>query len=419
MSQRWFEMIILIIAFLVATAPWTRAADRDPEVDAIVQRLVEHMSTAETLRAQINMEWRCDDADRPLIEAAKYTMAYAAPDKLVVKRKKGDIGATIVSDGESLYVELPFRESYVHDESGTSPGALQQGLQAAGVTTNMPGFQLLGAIIGGNLEQVLMDGVMKTKHLGVESAGGERCDHIRLEKTNTWAECWISQDKEPALMRFVFDMSGDEQRIGDRGLSGHVRGLKAEVSFKKWKFNRSVRDRMFAVKPHKKFQPAASLTALVTQRPPHPMLGKPAPKITLAHLDGGKFDLADLRDDHIVVVDFWATWCGPCRAAFPTLIDVTRSFAGQGVKFYAVNVNEQSDVVKNYLKSTGFDLQVIMDEQGKVARAYHANALPQTVIIDKDGTIQVVHQGVSPTLRKELTDELGALVAGKKLAQKQ
>ncbi|MGB0716258.1 MAG: redoxin domain-containing protein [Phycisphaerae bacterium] len=418
MSQRWFELIILIIAFLVATSPFTRADDQPRDAEAIVRGMIDHMDQVSTFRTQANMEWRCDDPDFPLIDAVKYTIAYGEPNRFSLKQKSGDLGADVISDGTALMVAVPFRSAYTLNKTGGTKDGLKRGLDSAATMTNMPGIELLNAMANKNLSRFLLDGVVNFEHVGDESAGGKRCNRIRLERTESWSECWIAQGKKPALMRYTTDMQNREQRFGNRTRPKKMRGFRAEVSFKKWKFDGKVRDKMFAIKPPKKLEAVPTLSALVHARPPHPLLGTKAPKLQLDDLNGSQFNLADHRNESIVVVDFWATWCGPCRAAFPTLIEVTSRYADRGVKFIAVNVNENTSLVRDYLKTTGFNLNVVMDEEGKIARAYQAHGLPQTVIVDRDGSVQAVHQGFSQTLRQQLTEELDALLAGKKLAGK-
>ena len=71
------------------------------------------------------------------------------------------------------------------------------------------------------------------------------------------------------------------------------------------------------------------------------MIGKPAPEFTLPLLDGGIFELAAHRGKEIVLLDFWATWCGPCRAAMPVLVDVAKEYADKGVRYYAIDLREE------------------------------------------------------------------------------
>ncbi len=150
---------------------------------------------------------------------------------------------------------------------------------------------------------------------------------------------------------------------------------------------------------------------------PHELVGKPAPAFTLDTLDGGKVDLAAHKGKDVVVLDFWATWCGPCVQALPILTDVTREYRDKGVVFYAVNQREEAEVIGEFLKKKKLDVSVALDSQGKIGNLYGVEGIPQTVIIDKNGTVQIVHVGFGPDLRQRLPRELDAVLAGKNFAK--
>src|SRR5690348_12023215 len=96
------------------------------------------------------------------------------------------------------------------------------------------------------------------------------------------------------------------------------------------------------------------------------LVGKPAPAIKLDLLDGGKFDLADYKGKNVLIVDFWATWCGPCRAAMPVLMDVAKEYKDKGVLYFAVDLRENPATIKKFLQAQKWNIQVPLDKNGKV-----------------------------------------------------
>lgn len=153
-------------------------------------------------------------------------------------------------------------------------------------------------------------------------------------------------------------------------------------------------------------QPETPATALV---------GKPAPNFKLKLLDGGEFELAAHKDKNILLLDFWATWCGPCRAAMPVLVGLAQEYKDKGVLYYAVDLREKPEKVREYLNGAGLKISVPMDTDGDVGRLYEVSGIPTLVIVGKEGSVQVVQVGFSPNLKERLKEQLDQLVAGKKL----
>ncbi len=142
--------------------------------------------------------------------------------------------------------------------------------------------------------------------------------------------------------------------------------------------------------------------------PEHPLVGKPAPPFDSSYLDGAPFDLGQHLGKDVVVLDFWATWCGPCVASMPTLSEVTNEFRDRGVRLFAVNCAEQPKEVKDFVEQSGLELTVVMDPEGQISKAYGADGIPQTVLIDRQGKVRFVHVG-SQNLREWLTEKLNIL----------
>jgi thiol-disulfide isomerase/thioredoxin len=139
------------------------------------------------------------------------------------------------------------------------------------------------------------------------------------------------------------------------------------------------------------------------------LVGKPAPPIDLEMLDGKKFRLTDYKDK-ILIIDFWASWCGPCLQTMPQVDAVAREFTDRGVKLVGINLEEPPDRVKSALERLKLEMPVALDRNGRVAERYGATAIPQTVIIDGEGKVVRLFVGGSPrfdaTLRQALRSVL-------------
>lgn len=150
---------------------------------------------------------------------------------------------------------------------------------------------------------------------------------------------------------------------------------------------------------------------------PHPLVGKPAPSLRLNALDGKTFNLSEHRGKDIVVLDFFATWCPPCREGLPVIARLAKEYEAKGAVIYAVNLHESPETVRTFLEQEDLDLPILMDDRQEGAMAFEVNSIPQTVVIDKEGTIQAVHVGVALRMEQILRGEIEALLAGKTLLE--
>ncbi len=140
------------------------------------------------------------------------------------------------------------------------------------------------------------------------------------------------------------------------------------------------------------------------------LVGKPAPDFTLDLLGGKAFHLAESKGQ-VVVLDFWATWCGPCLQSMPQVEEATREFQDRGVKLIAVNLQEAPEQISAMLERHKLPLTVALDRDGAVAQRYGANAIPQTVIIDREGNVARLYIGASPHLGEQIRTSIEALLA--------
>ena len=131
----------------------------------------------------------------------------------------------------------------------------------------------------------------------------------------------------------------------------------------------------------------------------------------------GKFKLADARDKHPVMIDFWATWCGPCVMELPILADVAKQYKEKGIVFVAVNLREKPEEIKAFLEKKKLDVTVALDSDGATGDTYKVEGIPTLVLIDAKGVVQAVHIGYNPAIKTTLPKELDALLAGKDLAR--
>ena len=139
------------------------------------------------------------------------------------------------------------------------------------------------------------------------------------------------------------------------------------------------------------------------------LVGAIAPAFELPLLEGDRIRLEDLRGK-IVVLDFWATWCGPCIASLPKLNEIAQEYRGANVQLIAVNIEQKPSEIKSMLGKLEIKPTVALDSDGAVAKAYFAEAIPQTVIIDVNGKIVRIVVGGGEDAEKQIRSTLDSLI---------
>jgi thiol-disulfide isomerase/thioredoxin len=136
-------------------------------------------------------------------------------------------------------------------------------------------------------------------------------------------------------------------------------------------------------------------------------IGRPAPTFSLADLNGRKVSLDQFKGK-VVMLDFWATWCGPCRMTMPLLENLQKEYANTMV-LLAINLQEPGDAVRDYVREQNLHSQVLLDEEGIVGQTYGAEAIPMQVLIDKGGIVRDIMTGFNQRMATRLRSEIEKL----------
>jgi peroxiredoxin len=137
--------------------------------------------------------------------------------------------------------------------------------------------------------------------------------------------------------------------------------------------------------------------------------GGPAPPFTLAARGGADVSLAQYRGQ-VVMINFWASWCGPCRQEMPLLESIYRRYGRMGFTLLGVNVEPDSQAANQWLQQTPVSFPILYDRDSKVSKLYEVAGMPSTVIIDRSGRLRVLHRGYKPGDENEYLDTIRTLI---------
>lgn len=135
----------------------------------------------------------------------------------------------------------------------------------------------------------------------------------------------------------------------------------------------------------------------------------PAPAFTLQSTAGQQVSLAQFKGD-VVMINFWASWCGPCRQEMPLLQSIYQKYKDMGFTLIGVNVEPDAKTANAWLKATPVSYPVLYDPQSKVSQLYQVQAMPTTVIIDRTGTVRYIHRGYVPGDENAYLNSIRALI---------
>jgi len=139
------------------------------------------------------------------------------------------------------------------------------------------------------------------------------------------------------------------------------------------------------------------------------LIGQSAPDFALKSSSGENLRLSEYRGD-VVMVNFWATWCGPCRQEMPLLDQLYTRYQRVGFSLLGVNIDDDSSKAMNMVSELGVSFPVLFDARKDVSRLYEVEAMPVTVLIDREGMVRYVHHGYEPGIEEKYLDQIRSLL---------
>jgi len=137
--------------------------------------------------------------------------------------------------------------------------------------------------------------------------------------------------------------------------------------------------------------------------------GQAAPDFALKSSTGENLRLSEYRGD-VVMINFWATWCGPCRQEMPLLDELYTRYKRVGFHLLGVNIDDDSRRAMQMIEELGVNFPVLFDARKEVSKLYEVEAMPVTVLVDREGNVRYVHHGYKPGYEEKYLDQVRSLL---------
>ena len=142
-------------------------------------------------------------------------------------------------------------------------------------------------------------------------------------------------------------------------------------------------------------------------------IGQPAPAFSLPLRGGGAPLGLDKLRGQVVMVKFWASWCGPCRTEFPLLDQIYKKYKSAGFTLVGVNVEPDAKDAESFIAKTPVTFPILFDKDSAVSKLYHVSGMPTTVLIDRKGVLRWVHRSYVPGDENEYLNQVRAILMEK------
>ena len=415
----------LVTGLFFGSAGPSLAQQKQPaEIDPAASEVLKHV--AEFFKAQANASVEMDvriTQEVPGLgkreQQGKFSLKFAKPNLLRLEvLASGDGQVQIISDGRTFWTYAPELKQFIAEDAPPSFDAIVRYQPLA--TRVLGELGLVAEVFRERPRETIENSVTSLKVLGREKVDWADCHKLVATAEDMDWTLWIDAGPKPLMHKYQFNPLKGIMATAAEDVKEKLKGARfaGVVTYSNWKVGEAFAPETFAFEPPKdarkvaRFElpedrgmaPAGSEAAMA-------MKGKPAPEFTATRLDGKPVNLADHKGKDVVVLDFWASWCGPCLQSLPEFGELAASLHGRPVAIYAVNLQEAPDDLKQFVAARKIKVPVVLDPDGAIAKSYGVGGIPHAVIIGKDGIITEVHVGFGPGQKAILTKGIEAALA--------
>ncbi len=349
----------------------------------------------------LTCDWTASESDAPKPLTTRRTLEYQAPNRYkgVVKMPDG-ASVTAVSDGESV---VDFQSDASHPAiKAPAPSTIADAHDMPMVHPAFLGSLLYKFFTGPSGLPDLVDSRKGAVKFGQDATvDGQPCRTVSFYAAGTYGKTDVVIGEKDGLVRRI--QYGSEPvlerlraqpntKVPDSAQTTEIyTNLKPDVQIAEADFKPVLPAGMQLVDPLKQ----------MAQQAPVP-LGRPAPDFEVASINGSRVKLSEMRGK-VVLIDFWATWCGPCRLGLPETQKLDQEFGKKGLAVLAVS-NEDKPTVQPFLAQNHYTFPCYLDDSSAASQAFHVTSLPTVAIIDRKGNLSAYMIGLQDpnTIRGEL-----------------
>lgn len=354
------------------------------QCSALMQSVVE----LDALSFELLMQSTLTRGDQTKETTISGSVKLKGKNKIRYELRSGNEEVWLIANGTTQWVYLPPVKRYMK---------VQETLDRAQFMAKAPGGPFesmttwLADFLHGNL--IVLQQAKAVTRLPDEPVGSEMCLAYEMVYDRFTLRAFFTRQTPPVMRRLEADMSAD---LKDEAHAGLNLKLTTSAEITGWQANPAIPDDLFAFTPPPDAKEEGKQSGSLK-------VGDDAPDFSLPDRKGEKVRLSDFKGKKVVVLDFWASWCGPCRMAMPKVNAVASAMKNEPVAFYAVNLRETQDMADKFTQKNGITLDVLYDFDGSVASAYGVQGIPFMAIVDANGKIAWIHNGYAENLDKTLT----------------
>lgn len=371
-----------IVALVFGTLCFGIHAAVDPEAARILDALSTTLTNARAAEVELRLTVKTPTAPTGNL-AADYRLSVERPNRMALVLEKGDLGATVLSDGTNITTFLPRPAVYTVAKAPNQIGAADN----AG---DMGSMAFITALFSANPRAALLAGVLEAKYAGREKIDNADCERIDM--------------KQDGLDWRLFTTLGTNALV--RRIEVTIPQLSMSMDFTAWKLNTPIpAERFVFVPPEGAKKVDKLLDDDVQDGEDSALVDEPLPRLQLKTVDGQSFDTASIKGKPALLV-VWAGEAAHCAEALKAAAELA---AAKSIPAYSINVDEKPDRkrIKDFIGKK--QIKTAIDERGEAIDKLEVEGVPLTFLIDKGGVIRKAFLGFHPDFRAVVGKELDAL----------